>query len=199
MPTPPSSTSTSTSSHRAPLKQTSQKQQEQQDHPQCHSCRKRRIRCDATRPACQKCRDRHISCPGYARQKPLVWLADGGRQNEYIRAEAEEGGVRGGRKKGRPKMLVAPPTTRTAEEGERKKKEEEEQEDAKSREMVLLIRGSVDKGPQYLRFRVPRSLDLWYPETVKEVVSTLKYCITSPHIYIYIYTYLGMYIHRAAI
>jgi hypothetical protein len=53
-----------------------------------------------------KCQSKNLTCPGYTKQKPLVWLAGGGKQNEYIRAEA--GGTKGRRKKGRPKVEVAP-------------------------------------------------------------------------------------------
>ena len=204
-PSPSSSSSSSNNStyssfsHQALVKQRSRKQQkekqrkriekqpqqqsQQQDLPQCHSCRKRRVRCDAARPSCQKCSDKNIICPGYGPQKPLVWLADGGRQNEYIRAEAEDGGVRGGRKKGRPKMVVAPPTAEE-EEARRKKQDEAEEEaeeveaDGNSRKMALYIRRFErwPDGPQKIHFRVPKSPDLWYPDTVKEVVRTLKYC-----------------------
>jgi hypothetical protein len=34
----------------------------------CHSCVKRRIKCDGTRPICEKCRRKGIECPGYGPQ-----------------------------------------------------------------------------------------------------------------------------------
>ncbi|PGH20809.1 hypothetical protein AJ80_03436 [Polytolypa hystricis UAMH7299] len=76
--------------------------------PPCHNCRKRRVHCDATRPACNKCAVKGIECLGYGKHKPLVWLQDGGNQNQYL-ADAGKGASseQKKRKKGRPKLLVA--------------------------------------------------------------------------------------------
>lgn len=67
---------------------------------QCHTCRKRRVRCDGAVPACQKCRDRGLDCLGYGKQKPLVWLAGGGHQNAFLDDRQKA------RKKGRPRLVV---------------------------------------------------------------------------------------------
>ncbi|EGD99416.1 C6 transcription factor [Trichophyton tonsurans CBS 112818] len=67
---------------------------------QCHTCRKRRVRCDGALPACQKCRDRGPDCLGYGKQKPLVWLAGGGHQNAFLDDRQKA------RKKGRPRLIV---------------------------------------------------------------------------------------------
>ncbi|OJD24793.1 hypothetical protein ACJ73_03838 [Blastomyces percursus] len=73
--------------------------------PQCHTCRKRRVRCDSSRPACNKCIAKGVECLGYGKQKPLVWLQGGGNQNQYLgdgnNVEQPK------RKKGRPKIIVA--------------------------------------------------------------------------------------------
>nr|KMM71528.1 hypothetical protein CPAG_07835 [Coccidioides posadasii RMSCC 3488] len=74
---------------------------------QCYICRKRRIRCDSTKPSCKKCVSKGVECPGYSSQRPLVWLQDGGNQNQYLGEQNVNPSERKKRKKGRPKMLVA--------------------------------------------------------------------------------------------
>ncbi|KAM5435278.1 hypothetical protein MferCBS31731_006243 [Microsporum ferrugineum] len=74
---------------------------------QCHTCRKRRVRCDSAEPACQKCRDKGIECLGYGKQKPLVWLEGGGNQNQYLKEASLPVRERKSRKKGRPRLIVA--------------------------------------------------------------------------------------------
>ncbi|CAG9947449.1 unnamed protein product [Clonostachys rosea f. rosea IK726] len=41
-------------------------------HPDCRTCRRRRIRCDRQRPSCLKCVSRDLSCPGYGRR--IQWV-----------------------------------------------------------------------------------------------------------------------------
>lgn len=31
----------------------------------CHTCRKRRVKCDQTRPVCRRCHESHLECQGY--------------------------------------------------------------------------------------------------------------------------------------
>ncbi|KAK2742560.1 hypothetical protein FQN57_005186 [Myotisia sp. PD_48] len=74
--------------------------------PQCHTCRKRRVRCDSTIPTCQKCTTKGVECLGYEKQRPLVWLEGGGSQNRYLgEASLAQNGSR--KKRGRPKLVVA--------------------------------------------------------------------------------------------
>src|SRR5271170_2072046 len=39
----------------------------------CHSCRKRRVKCDEGRPACQNCQRLTIRCPGYREDAELTF------------------------------------------------------------------------------------------------------------------------------
>jgi hypothetical protein len=134
---------------------------------QCHTCRKRRIRCDQTKPACLKCQSKNLTCPGYTKQKPLVWLAGGGKQNEYIRAEA--GGTKGRRKKGRPKVEVA--ADAEAESATQAQKSGDAGREtavvkATGNSESLLVSGVV----------IPPSLKLSCSPKVRKIVQTLCYC-----------------------
>jgi hypothetical protein len=39
----------------------------------CHTCRRQRLRCDATKPTCNKCATRGVECLGYGAQ-PILWV-----------------------------------------------------------------------------------------------------------------------------
>ncbi|GBF67196.1 hypothetical protein TMEN_9919 [Trichophyton mentagrophytes] len=111
---------------------------------QCHTCRKRRVRCDGAVPACQKCRDRGLDCLGYGKQKPLVWLAGGGHQNAFLDDRQKA------RKKGRPRLVVD--------------KDRDVQEKEKDRDVV------VQKAiPESMMFAYPAEIQkvvrtIWYYE-----------------------------------
>lgn len=74
---------------------------------QCHTCRKRRVYCDATFPECTKCVSKGLQCAGYSKNKPLVWLDGGGSQNAYLENSRPPPAESTKRKRGRPKLVVA--------------------------------------------------------------------------------------------
>ncbi|KAJ5370419.1 Zn(2)-C6 fungal-type DNA-binding domain-containing protein [Penicillium cataractarum] len=39
----------------------------------CHTCRRQRLRCDASKPTCNKCATRGVECLGYGAQ-PILWV-----------------------------------------------------------------------------------------------------------------------------
>ncbi|ODH44663.1 hypothetical protein ACO22_00820 [Paracoccidioides brasiliensis] len=137
--------------------------------PQCHTCRKRRVRCDSTRPACHKCIAKGVQCLGYGRQKPLVWLHGGGNQNQYLVGGTQSVPKR--RKKGRPKIIIA------KEDVEEPKKSPEGVK-INTSEVSDLVQAASDI-PRYLDkfdpLRAPETLDFNYPLDIKVVVSTIWY------------------------
>ncbi|OAA69116.1 Zn(2)-C6 fungal-type DNA-binding domain protein [Cordyceps fumosorosea ARSEF 2679] len=82
----------------------------------CHTCRRRRLRCDGVRPTCNKCVVRGVDCLGYGAQA-LLWVqpqsssdSTGAAQKQQRPEEpavAAETAV-GGRRKGRPKLVLMP-------------------------------------------------------------------------------------------
>ncbi|EFE43650.1 C6 transcription factor, putative [Trichophyton verrucosum HKI 0517] len=116
---------------------------------QCHTCRKRRVRCDGALPACQKCRDRGLDCLGYGKQKPLVWLAGGGHQNAFLDDRQKA------RKKGRPRLVVDSP-------GSSRDAKDKGVKDA-STAVVVAPRA------------VPESMMFSYPAEIQKVVRTIWY------------------------
>lgn len=116
---------------------------------QCHTCRKRRVRCDGAVPACQKCRDRGLDCLGYGKQKPLVWLAGGGHQNAFLDDRQKA------RKKGRPRLIVDKDVTK-------------EKDQEKDQEKAVVV------AP-----KVPESMMFSYPAEIQKVVRTIWYCKIS--------------------
>lgn len=124
---------------------------------QCHTCRKRRVRCDGALPACQKCRDRELDCLGYGKQKPLVWLAGGGHQNAFLDDRQKA------RKKGRPRLVVDSPSSRDV-------KAKDKDKDAKDKDAST----AVVVAPR----AVPESMMFSYPAEIQKVVRTIWYCKT---------------------
>ncbi|OAX85250.1 hypothetical protein ACJ72_00372 [Emergomyces africanus] len=138
--------------------------------PQCHTCRKRRVRCDSTHPACNKCIAKGVKCLGYGKQKPLVWLQGGGNQNQYLVEGNNPEPPR--RKKGRPKIIVAKedvkePTQKTPEL--EKDERSEVMELVETASDISISLNNLD--PQ----RVPETWDFKYPLNIKVVVSTIWY------------------------
>ncbi|DAA75732.1 TPA_exp: putative C6 transcription factor [Trichophyton benhamiae CBS 112371] len=121
---------------------------------QCHTCRKRRVRCDGALPACQKCRDRELDCLGYGKQKPLVWLAGGGHQNAFLDDRQKA------RKKGRPRLVVDSPSSRDV-------KAKDKDKDAKDKDAST----AVVVAPR----AVPESMMFSYPAEIQKVVRTIWY------------------------
>ncbi|EGE80771.1 hypothetical protein RJZ56_001984 [Blastomyces dermatitidis] len=136
---------------------------------QCHTCRKRRVRCDSSRPACNKCIVKGVECLGYGKQKPLVWLQGGGNQNQYL---GEGNNVeQPKRKKGRPKIIVA------KEDIEEPTKSPEPGKDDRS-EVLELVRTASDISNSLDHIdnhRVPETWNFKYPLNIKVVVSTIWY------------------------
>ncbi|PGH30465.1 hypothetical protein GX50_06756 [[Emmonsia] crescens] len=137
--------------------------------PQCHTCRKRRVRCDSSRPACNKCIAKGVECLGYGKQKPLIWLQGGGNQNQYL--------VEGNnpeppkRKKGRPKIVIA------KEDVKEPTKSPELETDNRSG-VLELVETASDISNSLNKFdhqRVPETWDFKYPLDIKVVVSTIWY------------------------
>jgi hypothetical protein len=127
--------------------------------PQCHNCRRRRIRCDSTLPSCRKCTRKGLDCPGYGRHKPLVWLEGGGYQNQHLTEGNKPASQRKPRKSGRPRIVPAT-------------------DDHQKETVGTLIRMTSPSG-NGLRssvLGVPSSLDIKYPLKVNNVVSSLRYC-----------------------
>ncbi|PGG97903.1 hypothetical protein GX51_07077 [Blastomyces parvus] len=137
--------------------------------PQCHTCRKRRVRCDSSRPACNKCTAKGVECLGYGKQKPLVWLQGGGNQNQYL---VEGNSVeQPKRKKGRPKIIVA------KEDIEEPTKSSEPEKDDRS-EVLELVQTASDISNSLDHIDNQRPPETWnfkYPLNIKVVVSTIWY------------------------
>ncbi|EFR03660.1 hypothetical protein MGYG_06656 [Nannizzia gypsea CBS 118893] len=130
---------------------------------QCHTCRKRRVRCDAALPACQKCRDRGLECLGYGAQKPLVWLAGGGNQNLFLQQDKDKPR----RKKGRPRLIVdeTPSTTTTSTSTT-----------SASSDGAVSTASSRDGSPMaVVASRIPESMMFTYPAEIQKVVRTIWY------------------------
>lgn len=128
---------------------------------QCHNCRKRRVRCDSTRPTCKKCDLKGIECLGYGKQKPLVWLQDGGYQNQYLSEGNKPASQRKPRKSGRPRLIVA-------------------KDDSQPAESALVRTSPPTDESQPATPCIPPRLDLKYPIDVNLVVSSLWYCKSIP-------------------
>jgi hypothetical protein len=124
---------------------------------QCHNCRKRRVRCDSSRPTCKKCALKGIECLGYGKQKPLVWLQDGGYQNQYLSEWSKPVSQRKPRKSGRPRLVVA-------------------KDGARSTGNPLVRTHPPSGEDQSATQSVPRNLDLKYPMDMSLVVNSLWYC-----------------------
>ncbi|KAG5299682.1 C6 transcription factor [Histoplasma capsulatum G186AR] len=137
--------------------------------PQCHTCRKRRVRCDSSRPACNKCTAKGVECLGYSKQKPLVWLQGGGNQNQYL---AEGNNLEPPkRKKGRPKIIIA------KDDAKEPIKSPDLEKDDRS-EVLELVETAWDISNSLTNFdhqRVPEAWDFKYPLNIKVVVSTIWY------------------------
>lgn len=124
---------------------------------QCHNCRKRRIRCDSTQPACKKCAVKGLECLGYGKQKPLVWLQDGGYQNQWLSESSKPASQRKPRKSGRPRLIVAKdesPPTRSA----------------------LVPTNLADSQNQPRPSYILQNLVVKYPMDINLAVSSLWYC-----------------------
>ncbi|PGH15588.1 hypothetical protein AJ79_02370 [Helicocarpus griseus UAMH5409] len=137
--------------------------------PQCHTCRKRRVRCDSSRPACNKCIAKGVECLGYGKQKPLIWLQGGGNQNQYLVEGSNSEPKK--RKKGRPKIIVA------KEDVEEPKKSPEGEKDSAS-EVLDLVATASEASKSLTKIdlqHVPEALDIRYPLDFKVVVSTIWY------------------------
>lgn len=65
----------------------------------CHTCRRQRRRCDATRPSCRKCEKRGVECLGYG-QQPILWVQP---RIKTGKNPVEELPKRG---KGRPRLVL---------------------------------------------------------------------------------------------
>lgn len=65
----------------------------------CHTCRRQRRRCDATRPSCRKCEKRGVECLGYG-QQPILWVQP---RIKTGKSPVEELPKRG---KGRPRLVL---------------------------------------------------------------------------------------------
>lgn len=65
----------------------------------CHTCRRQRRRCDATKPSCRKCEKRGVECLGYG-QQPILWVQP---RIKTGNPPVEELPKRG---KGRPKLVL---------------------------------------------------------------------------------------------
>lgn len=124
---------------------------------QCHNCRKRRVRCDSAQPTCRKCALKGIECLGYGKQKPLVWLQDGGYQNQYLSEGNKPASQRKPRKSGRPRLVVAKDENQTTES-------------------ALIQTNPPTDEAQCTTFHIPENLDLKYPMDINIVVSSLWYC-----------------------
>ncbi|EGD92211.1 hypothetical protein H112_00287 [Trichophyton rubrum D6] len=116
---------------------------------QCHTCRKRRVRCDGAVPACQKCCDRQLDCLGYGKQKPLVWLAGGGHQNAFLCDRQKA------RKKGRPRLVVDGPSP----------SQDTKDEDQDVKDVAVVVAPKA----------VPESMMFSYPAEIQKVVRTIWY------------------------
>lgn len=123
---------------------------------QCHTCRKRRVRCDGAVPACQKCCDRQLDCLGYGKQKPLVWLAGGGHQNAFLCDRQKA------RKKGRPRLVVDGPSP----------SQDTKDEDQDVKDVAVVVAPKA----------VPESMMFSYPAEIQKVVRTIWYCKTHYNI-----------------
>lgn len=90
----------------------------------CHTCRRRRLRCDGVRPTCNKCVARGVDCLGYGTQA-LLWVKPQSQAGTPPAVSANDHAppplpppetaptdTRGGpgRKKGRPKLVLMPRT-----------------------------------------------------------------------------------------
>lgn len=82
----------------------------------CHTCRRARLRCDATRPTCKKCTKRGVECLGYG-TRALLWVqpsAPDTAQQASTEANSVSLTTAGGqenrqrRKRGRPKLVLLP-------------------------------------------------------------------------------------------
>ena len=137
--------------------------------PQCHNCRKRRIRCDSALPTCKKCARKGIDCPGYGKKKPLVWLEGGGYQNQHLTEGNKPSSERKPRKSGRPRIVVA------------------KDDDQKMTIGTLIRANPTAHGLRPIIRGVPETLDVKYPMETKLVVGSLWYC-KWPHFTINIHT-----------
>ncbi len=43
----------------------------------CHTCRRRRVKCDERRPTCERCERGNHECEGYLRKQ--IWIDEGAR------------------------------------------------------------------------------------------------------------------------
>lgn len=51
----------------------------------CHTCRRRRVKCDERRPTCERCEKGNHECEGYQRNR--VWIDEGARTVRLARRE----------------------------------------------------------------------------------------------------------------
>ncbi|KJK79907.1 hypothetical protein H634G_04146 [Metarhizium anisopliae BRIP 53293] len=81
----------------------------------CHTCRRQRLRCDATKPSCNKCLARGVECLGYGPRAILwvqpKWPAQVGKSTDESTKEPESMAATG-KKKGRPRLVLMPKNTR---------------------------------------------------------------------------------------
>lgn len=89
----------------------------------CHTCRRQRLRCDATKPTCNKCATRGVECLGYGAQ-PILWVLPqthapaGSRDKTHDRVDDSSSsssssssqdlatGETTGKKRGRPRLVL---------------------------------------------------------------------------------------------
>jgi hypothetical protein len=78
----------------------------------CHTCRRKRLRCDGKQPACQKCESHGVECLGYGAQ-PFFWVqpenrvSPESRRSQAITTTKHVNTARSHRKKlGRPKLVL---------------------------------------------------------------------------------------------
>lgn len=81
----------------------------------CHTCRRQRLRCDATKPSCNKCLARGVECLGYGPQA-ILWVqpklpAHVAKSIDASTKEPESMAATG-KKKGRPRLVLMPKNTR---------------------------------------------------------------------------------------
>ncbi|KAK2831897.1 hypothetical protein FQN49_007058 [Arthroderma sp. PD_2] len=134
---------------------------------QCHTCRKRRVRCDSGQPSCQKCMARGIECLGYGKQKPLVWLEGGGNQNQYLKESCLPARERRSRKKGRPKLRVASKEDKDTSASPSHLPDTDSVEEAEVEiEESALVR---------VKEAIPETMMFSYPSEIQQVVRAMWY------------------------
>lgn len=85
--------------------------------PPCHTCRRQRLRCDASKPTCAKCAVRGVECLGYGAQH-ILWVEPQVQSQKQARDKPSQEGqtqkssatkelaMRPGKKRGRPRLVL---------------------------------------------------------------------------------------------